>query len=384
MQITDVRTTLLRYVCDKPIASAGGVIRSRAALIVEVVTDAGILGIGEAGAGCRALIDDELKPFLVGQDPLRIEWLWQAAFHRFGRAGRHGLVLNALGGIDVALWDILGKLSGRPIFELLGAYQERLPAYASGGFYQEGKGVAELQAEASAARRDGYRAFKMKVGRVPRLVPGAPAHLSGAAELLVGEDEDIARVAAVREALGPDAALMVDANCAWTPEQAHRFAVAIERYGIYWIEEPVETADHTSSAALAAATAIPISGYETEVGLDGFRRLIEAHAIDIVQPDLAWSGGISECRRIAALAQAHHLPYAPHCFSSALLLIASVHLVAALPNASLIEIDRNPHPLREELLQEPLIIRDGYVEAPKGPGLGVELRTATVERYRAD
>jgi L-alanine-DL-glutamate epimerase-like enolase superfamily enzyme len=382
LRIVDVRTTILRYPCDRSIASAGGVLQTRPALIVEVVTDAGVVGIGEAGVGSKVLIDGELKPFLIGQDPLRIEWIWQSLFHRFGRAGRRGLVLNALGGIDVALWDILGKVAERPVYQLLGAYQNRLPAYASAGFYQEGKGIAELQAEVTAAGRDGFRAFKMKVGRVRRFVPGTPAHWPGADEVVVSEEEDVARVAAVREALGPDSALMIDANCAWTPDQAMRFADAVERYNIFWIEEPVETADHAGSAMVAAATSIPIAGYETEVGLAGFSRLIEARAVDIAQPDVAWSGGISECRRIAALAQANHLAFAPHCFSSAVLLAASLHLAASLPNCTLIEIDRNPNPLRDDLLREPIVVREGFVQVPEGPGLGIELDPDVIETYR--
>jgi L-alanine-DL-glutamate epimerase-like enolase superfamily enzyme len=383
MQITDVRTTLLRYPYERPIASAAGVIHARAALLVEVVTDAGLIGIGESATGSRAIIDWELKPFLVGRDPGQIEWLWQEIYHRFGRAGRRGIVLNALSGIDIALWDLLGKVAGLPVHRLLGTYQERLPAYASAGFYQEGKGLDALQLEAATAVRDGFRAFKMKVGRVPRLAPGAFAHTGGAEELLVaGEAADVARVAAVREALGPEPELMIDANCAWTPEQALRFAAAVEPYRIFWIEEPVDADMLAVSAALATATPIPIAGYETEVGLAGFARLVEAGAVDVVQPDVAWAGGITECRRIAALAQANHRAYAPHCFSSAVLLVASLHLGASFPNCSLVEIDRNPNALRTDLLREPLVIRDGIVEAPSGPGLGIELNPATVEKYR--
>lgn len=383
MRITGVRTIMLRYPYEQPIASAAGVIHARLALLVEIDTDAGISGIGEAAVGSRAIVDEELAPFLVGQDPTQIEWIWQSIYHRFGRAGRRGVVLNALSGIDIALWDILGKVAGLPVYQLLGAYQERVPAYASAGFYQAGKGIAGLQAEAAAAIRDGFQAFKMKVGRVPRPVPGATAHLLEANQLLVAsDDEDLARVAAVREALGPGPALMIDANCAWTADQALRFAAAVEPQRIFWIEEPVDTDDHAASAALAATTAIPIAGYETEVGLNGFTRLIEAGAVDVVQPDVAWAGGITECRRIAALAQAHHLAYAPHCFSSAILLVASLHLGASLPNCSLIEVDRNPNALRDDLLREPVVVRDGYADVPRGPGLGIELDLETVEKYR--
>jgi L-alanine-DL-glutamate epimerase-like enolase superfamily enzyme len=383
VHIVDVRTTLLRYPYERPIASGGGLIHARPALLVEVTTDAGVTGVGESAAGSRSLIDEELRPLLLGQDPLRIEWLWQSIYRRLARAGRHGVVLNALSGVDVALWDILGKVAGLPVSRLLGAYQDRLPAYASAGFYQEGKGIPELQAEAATAARDGFRAFKMKVGRARRLVPGPLAHGAGADRFVVEDDAaDVARVAAVREALGPGPELMIDANCAWTPEQALRFARAVEPYRIFWIEEPVDSGDVAASAALAAATPIPIAGYESEVGLEAFARYVATGAVDVVQPDVAWAGGISECRRIAALAQAHHLAFAPHCFSSAVLLAASLHLAASLPNCSLIEIDRNPNPLRDRLLREPLVVRDGYVDVPAGPGLGIELDPDAIERYR--
>jgi L-alanine-DL-glutamate epimerase-like enolase superfamily enzyme len=175
---------------------------------------------------------------------------------------------------------------------------------------------------------------------------------------------------------------MIDANCAWTAGQALCFARAVEPFNIFWIEEPVDPADLAGSAELARATAIPIAGYESEVGLDAFARLVAAGAVDVVQPDVAWAGGISECRRIATLARVHHLAYAPHCFSSAVLLAASLHLAASLSNCSLIEIDRNPNALRTDLLREPIVIRDGFVDVPSGPGLGIELIPDVVERYR--
>ena len=158
---------------------------------------------------------------------------------------------------------------------------------------------------------------------------------------------------------------------------------ALEPYGLYWIEEPVATDDIDGSAAVAQALATAIAGYETEVGLYGFRELIARGAVDIVQPDIAWSGGFSECRRIAGLAHAYHRMVAPHCFSTAVNLVASLHLAAAIPNGLVLEFDQNPNGLRDELLKEPLAIdRDGHVRVPERPGLGIELDSATVERYR--
>jgi D-arabinonate dehydratase len=176
---------------------------------------------------------------------------------------------------------------------------------------------------------------------------------------------------------------MVDVNCAWSPSFAIEMGRALEPYRLYWIEEPVATDDIDGSARVAEALATAIAGYETEIGLYGFRELIARNAVDIVQPDIAWSGGFSECRRIAALAQAHHRMVAPHAFASAVTLAASLHLAASIPNALVIEFDQNPNGLRDELLKEPIAIdRDGMIRLSERPGLGIELDPAAVERYR--
>ena len=157
----------------------------------------------------------------------------------------------------------------------------------------------------------------------------------------------------------------------------------MERYNLYWIEEPVATDDIDGSAEVARALATPIAGYETELGLYGFRELISRGAVDIVQLDLAWSGGFSEGRRIAAYADAHHRMVAPHAFAGAVLLMASLHFAAAIPNGLNLEWDQNPNAIREELLKQPLRLEpDGTVKVPERPGLGIELDRAAVERYR--
>lgn len=158
---------------------------------------------------------------------------------------------------------------------------------------------------------------------------------------------------------------------------------AMEPSNLYWIEEPVATDDIEGSARVADALATPIAGYETEMGLYGFRELIDRHAIDIVQTDLAWSGGFSECRRIAAYAHAHHLMVAPHAFASAVLLLASLHFAASIPNGLVLEWDQNPNGIRDELLKEPLRLEsDGTIRLPERPGLGIELDRGAVDRYR--
>jgi L-alanine-DL-glutamate epimerase-like enolase superfamily enzyme len=292
--------------------------------------------------------------------------------------------LNAISGIDIALWDIAGKAAGLPLYRLLGAARDRVEVYASGGFYEEGKSIDDLAAEAEGYRARGFRGMKMKVGRNPS-TGSHLRHLVGEAERCeVDAQEDIARVAAVRRALGQKAKLMVDANCAWSPAFAIEMGRAFEPYGLYWIEEPVATDDIDGSAAVAAALATPIAGYETETGLYGFRELILRDAVDIVQPDLAWSGGFSECRRIAALAQAHHRMVAPHAFAGAVLFVASLHLMASIPNGLVLEFDQTANPLRDELLREPIRLGDdGAVKPPERPGLGIEIDPAALARYRA-
>ena len=386
MKIVDIRAILLSYRCDPPYGSAGGMQASRGGLLVEVETDDGITGIGEAGVGggsTRHVIQNHLRPMLLGEDPLLIEGLWQKMFARTRQFGRRGIVMNAISGIDIALWDIAGKVAKLPVYRLLGACCDRVEAYASGGFYQEGKSIDDLAGEAEGYRARGFRGMKMKIGRNPSTQTHL-RHLAANAQMCeVEPEEDIARVAAVRRALGPQAKLMVDVNCAWSPAFAIEMGRALEPYKLYWIEEPVATDDIDGSARVADALATPIAGYETEIGLYGFRELITRGAVDIVQPDIAWTGGFSEGRRIAALAQAHHLMVAPHAFGGAVLLAASLHFAASIPNALVLEFDQNPNGLRDELLKEPIRTDgDGMIRLPERPGLGIELDRAAVERYR--
>src|SRR5438874_9724052 len=204
MKIADIRTIPISCPVDPPDASAAGMQSRRGALLVEIETDDGTIGIGEAGAGggvTRSVIDRDLKPLLVGQDPLLIEGLWQKMFARTRQYGRRGLVMHAISGIDIALWDIAGKVAKMPLYRLLGGSRERVEAYASGGFYQEGKSATDLAGEAEGYRARGFKGMKMKIGRNPSTQTHL-RHLVDHAELCeVDPDEDIARVAAVRKAL---------------------------------------------------------------------------------------------------------------------------------------------------------------------------------------
>ena len=293
--------------------------------------------------------------------------------------------MMAISGIDIALWDIVGQATKTPLYRLFGAYHERLTAYASAGFYSRDKDAAELAEEVGGYAERGFRWVKIKVGRNPDVMlnPLHDMHFSNYATATL--EEDVERVRAVREAVGPKVKIAIDANNAWTAPVALKFMREVEPLDIAWLEEPVATEDLAGSAELADRLDTPIAGYETETGLPGFRELIVRRAIDIVQPDAIWTGGITECRKIAALAQAFHLPVVPHVFSSALSTIANMHLIASLPNAGLLEFDQNPNPLRSELFEEPIEVSPGgTVEMPDRPGLGVRLNQATIDRYRVE
>jgi L-alanine-DL-glutamate epimerase-like enolase superfamily enzyme len=389
MTITDVVAIALSYPLAQPMADAIHYIPSRLALLVQVHTDEGITGLGEAAAYSAvpsvlaAVVQEELRPILVGEDPFRVERLWQTMYARTHQHGRRGAVLMAMSGVDIALWDIIGQVTRTPLYRLLGAYRDEVRAYASGGFYAEGKGPAELAREMAGYAAAGFTHVKMKVGRNPEAMLNPLPDMPEPGFAACGLEEDIRRVHAVREAIGPDVRLMIDANNAWTPSTALTVMRELERDNIYWLEEPVNTDDVVGSALVAHNLAVPVAGYETEVGVYGFRDLIAAGAVDIVQPDVIWSGGITECRRIAALATAYRLPCIPHVFSSAVSLVANLHFIASLPNGVLLEFDRTPNPLRTELFEEPIEIdRRGYVALPQRPGLGVTLNMHTVEKYR--
>ena len=391
MKIIDIRTIPLTFRSPNPAMSAGGANAARNALLVEIETDTGLIGLGEAGSAggplisTETVIQQELRPMLLGEDAGMIEALWQKMFARTRQHGRRGIVMHAISGIDIALWDLAGKAVGQPLYRLLGGFTDRVEVYASGGFYQRGKDVAALADEAARYAAQGFKAMKMKVGRT-RPIGSKLRSLTAEPDVCeVSVAEDLARVAAVRKALGPEARLMLDANCVWSPSVAIAMGKAFEPYDIFWLEEPVATDDIDGSAEVARALPMAIAGYETEVGLYGYRELITRRAIDIAQPDLAWSGGFSEGRRIAALAHAHNMMVAPHAFSSAVLLAASLHFAASIPNGLMVEFDQTAHALRDELLRE-RITTDGngmVLLSTLGSGLGIALDPAAVERYRA-
>jgi L-alanine-DL-glutamate epimerase-like enolase superfamily enzyme len=388
-RIASITTYSVNYPLPEPMADAVHYIPGRAALLVEVACDDGRVGTGESAiyggsaSATEALVHDVLAPRVLGADPTRPEQLWQRMLWPSHQLGTGGALPMAISGIDIAVWDLLGQVAGLPLWRLLGGHQPSVRAYASGGFYFDGKDAAALAEEFKGYAARGFGHGKMKVGRTPETPMNPLAHMVEPGFAAVAFADDLDRVRAVRAAVGDDFRLMVDANNAWGVATALAAGREYDRLGIHWFEEPVGTDDRAGSAQLAAALDVPVAGYETESQLSGFRDLVNAGAVDIVQPDVIWAGGITACRRIAALAHAAGLPCVPHVYSTAVSIAANLHFMASLPNCYLLELDQNPNALRTELLTEPIEPdADAVVAVPDRPGLGIRLDQATLRRYR--
>jgi len=269
-------------------------------LIVEVFTDSGHAGIGNAALAPRIaqqIVDVYLKPTLVGRDPWDVEALWQHMYRNTMAFGRKGIGMAAISAVDIALWDILGKSAGQPVFKLLGGRTKaKIPVYASRLYSQP---LEALAAEAAAYKQQGYRAMKLRFGWGP---------VDGAA----GMERNIELVRTVRETIGNEVDLMADAYMGWTLDYARRMAPLLEPFRLRWLEEPVIPDDIAGYAALKALGRVPIAGGEHEFTSYGFRDLLEAHAVDYIQFDTNRVGGITQARKVAALAESFSVPVVPH------------------------------------------------------------------------
>ncbi|MEZ4737162.1 MAG: mandelate racemase/muconate lactonizing enzyme family protein [Caldilineaceae bacterium] len=385
MIITDVDAVWLSCPIpyEKQHVSDFGRLASFDMTLVKVTTDKGLVGYGEAKAAvgsagtCASLVEvvrRDLRPILLGQDPRNIGRLWEMMYNGSrdhyalarGRAfpilGRRGLTIAAMSGVDMALWDLLGKAMDAPVVQLLGGpIRETMPAYASGGWADAETIGAQLQ---SYIDRGGFRAVKMRVG----VMDGDVA-------------TSVARVRAARAGVGPKVDIMVDAHGTYSVPEAKRFCRELEDVGLRWFEEPTNADNRHGTAEVRATTSIPIAAGESEFTRFDFRDLIEVRAVDILQPDLAICGGITEGRRIAALADAHQLELAPHCWGSALSFMAGVTLAFTSAAAVIIEFSLGANPLLHELVEEPMVVTDGVLTPPTRPGLGVTPRPAFIEKY---
>lgn len=388
MKITKVTGIALRVPCES-VSDALSTSTARQALLIRIETDAGIEGIGEAFsygaplAAMQAILDMQLAPSLIGEDPLSIERLWQTLYWRTMANGRRSLTMGVISGIDIALWDILGKAAHQPVCRLLGQYSDRVPSYASGGFYAPGKDLDGLKREIEGYLSQGYRDAKIKIGRTLDR-PGAPLRYMANQACAVTPEEDFARVSAAKALLG-DGMLIVDTNASWDSYMALTRGRELARLGVSWLEEPIPFEDLEGLTRISRELPeLQIIGCETQQGAANFATMIRHDALDIAQPDVGWVGGISETVKIGAIAAAAGRKISLHCFGSAVLFAASLHAAAAMANTERIESEENPNPLKTALLCEP-IEADAQMNwiVPQGDGLGIRLDWDKVESMRA-
>ena len=331
--------------------------------LVVIETDEGITGTG-IGSGIQdapivsSSILDYLKQAVIGGDPLDNERHWHEMW-RPKLVGRRGITTRVISGLDIALWDIKGKAAGLPVYKLLGGFTNHVPAYIAGGYYEEDKGLKELAEEMERNLEIGAKAVKMKIAGVPI-------------------NEDVERVRVVRETVGNDVKVMVDANNAYRHYEAIQFARKVEKYDVFWFEEPVEPDDYIGQREITRATSIPIAAGENEYTRYGFRDMINHRAVDILQPDALVLGGATEFMKVAALAQANDLDIAPHGAQE-----VHIHLVCAIPNGLILEYYRDSvDPMHGKIYTETPMIRDGQVYAPERPGFGLEINRKALTKYR--
>ncbi len=373
MKITKVEAIPLR-IPDLDWTRADGI---QDDVVVRVHTDEGITGVGESDASpevVKSIVDAPaswmrsrgLAGMLIGQDPLHTERLWDELYYGTLWLGRGGVAISAISAVDIALWDIKGKALGLPIHTLLGgARRDSLPVYAS-MLFEHDRGLMRERAQRYIA--EGYRAVKFGWG------PMGPDLAT-----------DVALVRAAREAIGDEAALLVDAGAPWTVREAIRRVDAFQEYRPFWLEEALTSDDLAGWAQVtAAARGMRIATGEQETLAKAFRDLLEVGRVDVVQPDLARAGGFTQGRRIADLAIANHALLVPHAWKSGILVAASLHFAATLPEIPFMEYTVAESPLRKELVRSDVQVVNGIAQIPHSLGLGVEVNEEIVERYRVD
>lgn len=386
MEITDVEAITLHYPVDEPLYHGLGSFTSRSTVVVKLRTDDGLTGIGEAAffagtsGSTAAIIENELSDLVVGENPLSPERIWEKMYTNTYWYGRRGVVICAMSGIDIAVWDLMGKALDVPIHRLLGGFTDRIRPYASAGYYVDGGTPDSLATNMAEFVDDGFTAVKLKTGGAPGRTPEIPDRYAPP-DRAPGRT-DIERVAAVRDAVGDDVEIMIDSNNAWDVKTTLRMADALAEYDLYFIEEPIPTDDRRGLRRVATATRTPIAGCETAYTRYEFRDLIEEECVDVVQPGMNWAGGFTEITRIAALAAAHDLPVIPNSFHSGIDLAAAIHLTCGIPNGTFVEYDKtSANAFTTQLLETTFVPdADGFISAPDAPGLGVELNEEFIDR----
>jgi len=370
MKITDVRAFPLGSPLEEALRWGAMAVNVKGGIVVEVHTDQGYVGIGEAGFSAEyfptvgPIINDQLAPLLLGRDPLDIAAIWQQMLQATHMWGRRGIETYAMSGVDIALWDLLGKVSNQPVYRLLGAAKSKVRAY----FAPSLKPTNEIVGECEQARADGFTAIKLR----------ASAALANTVDM----------VAQVRGAVG-DTQLMVDGNMLYDRRDALTLARELEALDVYWLEEPILSRsvtqyvdDHTW---LADRVSIRLAGGESLLTRFEFIDLLNRRTFDVLQPDCTSVGGISEAKRVADLASTWNLLCVPHIACSSgtgIALAAGLHMILGCVNTPLIEVDAYGGPGWDGMLTNPLNVKDGYVEVLDAPGLGVELAHDAHTRFK--
>jgi D-galactarolactone cycloisomerase len=373
VKIERVLTHILEHRLEVPFESASMRFDRRQHVLVEIVCDDGTVGWGEClgPAFPNAAVVKAYAPALVGLDPIDTEVIFQRLYNLLRDQGQRGLTVTALSGIDVALWDIKGKRFGVSVSRLLGGrVRETVRAYATGSFRRDGVDrVEDNAAECARHIADGFHAVKIKIGWDVK--------------------EDLRVIAAVREAIGPDARLMIDANHGYSVGEAIRLGQAAAEYDVDWFEEPVLPEQLAAYREVRAGQPIPVAGGETWHGRFGFREPLETGCVDIAQPDLCGVGGFTEMRRVADLAALHGVRVVPHVWGTAVQIAASLQFVAALlpdpprrdPLPPVFELDRTPNPFRQAIATVPFEHDGGDLRIPDRPGIGVEIDRDVLAAY---
>jgi D-galactarolactone cycloisomerase len=372
-KIKDIKLTPLAYpiAAGKEFGMSRGLAAKRVALLTEVVTDDGIVGIGEGwGVAPKAALGywDQVKSFYLGADLFGHAHVWSRIVNSAYHLRVQNQLTGLMSGIDIAIWDAIGKFLGQPVYKLLGGeHRERVPCYASGGYFSnDAKGQLEHQLEAAGS---GYSAYKIKIGRNPK--------------------EDVERCRLARRIIGEQALLLVDVNGNYTSDIALESANRIAGHDIHWLEEPVAPEDFPGLERLARRSPIRIASGEAHYTQAEFKRLLEA-GVEVLMPDLNNCGGFLEGQHIASLARAWGARVSPHVWGSAIGLAAAIHYVAARPASphtmnvpfpSLVEYDYWDNKLRTELLQVPIAASQGELAVPQTPGLGISLDPQAVKRF---